>query len=268
MTPNDSTQPTNSEITQAQASTAMATAPTTSNGIGLKELLIPISIAIAGAFIGLGLYFGGMSGNAFVQAPAVNQQGQQAADATDKVAEVTNDDWIKGTIDAPIVIVEYSDFDCPFCSRFHATMDQVVEESDGQVAWVYRHFPLEQLHPQAAGVALAAECVGEQAGQEGFWKFTDRYFELRGAQDTTAHGVLIPQLAIEAGADQTAFTTCFENTTYASKIQAHMDNAIETGGRGTPWSILIGPSGKTYPINGAQTKQAVQQLVNLALQEA
>lgn len=235
------------------------------SSIGLKELLVPISIIIAGLFVGIGLYMSGGSASPQLAVAPTAGAPVEAADTTDKVNPVTNEDWIKGNPDAPVVIVEYSDFDCPFCSRFHTTMDEVVVESDGQVAWVYRHFPLEQLHPQAGAVALAAECVGAEAGTDAFWQFTDSYFAARGAGDATPHSELIPRLVTAAGVAEVPFTNCFEGGAPGSKIQTQSANAIETGGRGTPWSIVIGPDGKTYPINGAQTKQAVQQIINVAL---
>lgn len=240
--------------------------PVQSKAIGLKDLLIPISIVIAGAFVGIGFFLSGTSAKAPTPAVVAQPNQEQPADTTNKVAKVTDADWMRGSASAPITIVEYSDFDCPFCSRFHTTMNTVVENSNGQVAWVYRHFPLEQLHPQAAVVASASECVGELGGDEAFWKFADAYFDARGAGDATAHGVLIPQIVTEIGIDRTAFTTCFEAERHADKIQADLTNALETGGRGTPWSILIAPDGKTYPINGAQTPQAVEQLIDFVLQ--
>ena len=73
----------------------------------------------------------------------------------------------KGAPDAPAVMIEFSDFECPFCKRFHDTVKKLVEESSGQVRWVYRHFPLEQLHPvKARQESLAAECVAELGGEE------------------------------------------------------------------------------------------------------
>ena len=234
----------------------------------LKDLLIPISVVVAGVAIGAGLYFsGGNSTQPVVQQPAAGQPAAQAADTTDKVAAVTADDHIKGDIDAPIMIVEYSDFDCPFCSRFHDVMNVVVEKYD-DVAWVYRQFPIEQLHPQAPAVAVASECVAELGGNDAFWSFADGYLAARGSGDNTAHDVLVPQLVVAAGVDEAAFTNCFESGEKVADIQADMNNAAETGGRGTPWSILIGPSGKTYPINGALPQQAVEQLIEIARQEA
>ena len=94
------------------------------------------------------------------------------------IRAVTADDHIVGDINtAKLIIVEYSDLECPYCQRFHATMKQVMEEYKGEVAWVYRHFPLTQIHPKAMQAALASECAWEQGGNEDFWKYADKVFE-------------------------------------------------------------------------------------------
>lgn len=255
-----------SKITNQAASQSAVTAAKSSV---LKELWIPISIVIAGAFIGAGLFFSGESGTPEQLVADVNPTTpEEPIDTTAQIDPVTEDDYIKGSVDAPITIVEYSDFDCPFCSRFHDSMNQVVANSDVEVAWVYRHFPLEQLHPNAFSVSLAAECVGEQGGDTAFWQFTDAYFAERGAGNNTPHGELVPQLVLNTGVDRNTFTECFESGRYNEDIQADIENALETGGRGTPWSILIGPTGNTYPINGAQPARVIEQIIQAALAEA
>jgi len=93
---------------------------------------------------------------------------------------VSEADHLRGEKGAKITIVEYSDFDCPFCFRFHTTMQQVLDEYDGQVNWVYRDFPLPQLHPNAPKLAEAAECIASQNGEEAFWKFADAYYTVKG----------------------------------------------------------------------------------------
>ncbi len=112
-----------------------------------------------------------------VVALARAEAGQGPAGAeTDAVTPVTEDDHLKGNANASVTIIEYSDYDCPFCSRFHMSMNSVVAK-DADLAWVYRHMPLEQLHPNAPAIARAAECVAELGGDEAFWTFTDGYFE-------------------------------------------------------------------------------------------
>ncbi len=95
-----------------------------------------------------------------------------------QIKPVSPSEHILGNIDAKIIIVEYSDLDCPFCKTFHNTMHQVVEKSNGDVAWVYRHYPIPQLHPNAFKKAEETECAWEQKGNDAFWKYTDRLFEI------------------------------------------------------------------------------------------
>ncbi len=90
---------------------------------------------------------------------------------------VTEDDHYFGSKDAEIVIVEYSDLECPFCARFHGTMHQVVKDYNGKVAWVYRHLPLEGLHPNAFNKALSSECVYDLGGDTKFWMYIDSLFK-------------------------------------------------------------------------------------------
>jgi len=146
-------------------------------------------------------------------------------------------------------------------------MDDLIAATD-DVAWVYRHFPLEQLHPQAKGVAMASECVAQLAGPDAFWSFTDGYFAARGAGDRGPHDPLVARLASEAGVANAALQECLTSGRTEGLVDADMDNAIATGGRGTPWSILIGPTGKTYPINGALPAAAIEQLIQIARDEA
>jgi len=94
-----------------------------------------------------------------------------------KMRPVSADDHILGDINSEIIVVEYSDLDCPFCKVFHPTMHQVVEKSEGKVAWVYRHYPIPQLHPNAPKKAEETECAWELGGNDAFWKYADKVFE-------------------------------------------------------------------------------------------
>jgi protein-disulfide isomerase len=243
------------------------TTTTPKEKVEFKDLLIPLSIVLAGLFVGTGLYFGG----AQVPTAMVAQDGRPDAPTgnTEKVDPVTDKDYVKGNRSAPVKIVEYSDFECPFCKQHHQTLQAVTNKlGEENIAWVYRQFPLEQLHPvKARAAAMASECVGSLGGNEAFWTFTDRYFIEAPANNRTDIETLIPKLVKETGVNETAFTTCFEGNAHEADIEADIADAVETGGRGTPWSIIIGPTGKTYSVNGAQSAAAIEQTIQLALKE-
>ena len=238
-----------------------------SSGITKKDLLVPGAIVLAGAFICVGLFLGLSGGAKTPSQVAQNGQAQQPADTTNKVAPVTEKDHYKGNLNAPVKIVEYSDFECPFCKQFHQTLDTVFEKNKDNVVWVFRQFPLEQLHKKATPVAMASECVAELGGNEAFWKFTNGYFEATLSNDRTDIDTVIPKLVASVGVDKAKFTECYESGRHQEVIDGHIANAIETGGRGTPWTIIIAPNGKTYAVNGSQSAATVQKTIDMALQQ-
>jgi len=232
-----------------------------------NNIMIPVAIIIAGGLIA-GAVFLGNDNNTSNTPPT--QKAPEQTGSTDDVRPVSSDDHILGNPNASVVIVEYSDFECPFCKGFHGTMNQVMDEygTDGQVAWVYRHFPLDQLHPvKARAEAVASECVNELGGNDAFWQFANRFFELTPSNNRTDIESVIPQIVGEIGIDEQSFNECMNSGKYDQHIESDIANAIETGGRGTPWSVIIASNGKTFPLNGAQSYASVKQLIEIALDE-
>lgn len=181
------------------------------------------------------------------------------------VPPVTDDDYIRGNSNADIVLVEYSDFECPFCKRFHPTMQKVVEEYDGKVAWVYRHFPLS-FHANSQKAAEASECVGKIGGNEKFWEFNDLYFERTTSNGTGIALSKISSLAGEIGVDSAAVQLCMDNDEFAQKVKDQMNGGQTAGVSGTPGTILISKDGETELISGAlpypQVKQVIEKYLN------
>ncbi len=232
-----------------------------------NNLAVPMAIVIAGALIAGAIYW-----SARRDSVATAPQPQAVAENTgglEKLASITSTDHIRGNPNAPVKIVEYSDMECPFCKRFHSTMQQAMDEygKDGRVAWVYRHFPLDSIHSKARTEAVASECAGEFGGSDAFWKFTDRFFELTPSNNQTDIQKVLPQIAGEIGLDVSKFNSCLTSGKYDKHIQDDLDNATATGGDGTPWSIVVTSGGKKYPLSGAQPYEVVKQLIELALQE-
>ena len=173
-------------------------------------------------------------------------------------------DHIRGNPAAPVTMVEYADFECPFCKSFHATLKRIVNESSGQVRSVYRHFPIDQLHSKARMEAAASECAAELGGNDVFWRFADRFFELTPSNNRTDDAV-VPKIAHEIGLDGARFASCLTSGRHDARVQEDQQNAVDTGGNGTPWSIVVTGSGKMYPLSGAQPYSSVKQLIDLAL---
>lgn len=234
----------------------------------LPAILTPLAIVCGFAMIAVAVFFSG-GGAAKNQAGLViptTEQGQPTvASGPDNVAPVTKADWIRGNPNAPIQIVEYSDYDCPFCKDFHETMKRVINEygSNGQVAWVYRHFPLTQLHPNAPAIAQAAECVGHLGGNEAFWTFSDLVFSERGTNEATDMSKLAG-FAQTAGVATDTYNNCVNNETYLQNVEADFENAAAVGGRGTPYSVII-VGDQTGVINGAQPYNTVKNIVETLL---
>ncbi len=197
---------------------------------------------------------------------------QSRREAAGAVRPVDGEDHILGSPDAPVKLIEFSDFECPFCKRFHRVMKRLMDEyvKDGKVAWVYRHFPIDEIHSKARKEAQAAECANELGGNEAFWAFSDRLFEVTPANDRLDLA-LLPQIAQEIGLDRVKFEACLGGDSrggkYAAHIEADVQDAIASGGTGTPYSLVIAPNGKTFAINGAQPYRAVKSIIDLALKE-
>jgi protein-disulfide isomerase len=202
-------------------------------------------------------------------------QQQQAAEQTRReavgaVKPVDGEDHIMGDPGASVKLVEFSDFECPFCKRVHPTLKQIMAEygETGKVAWVYRHFPLDSLHKKARKEAQASECASELGGNDAFWAYTDRLFEITPSNDRLDLS-LLPKIAEEIGLDRAKFEVCLEGDArggkYADHIESDVQDAVASGGTGTPYIVVIAPNGETFPLNGAQPYSAFKSIVELAL---
>lgn len=169
--------------------------------------------------------------------------GEPAAPVEIKVEEVTDADWVRGDRDAKVSVVEFSDIDCPFCSRFHETMKKVLAQYEGQINWVYRDFPLDQLHPQATAKAIAADCVGKLTDNDTYWKYLDALFVSSADDEVIAE-------ATKLGVDLTQLEACQNDPEMAEAVQAELAQGAAAGARGTPYSVIL-VGDETIPVNGA-----------------
>lgn len=232
------------------------------NNIALSNYSTPIALVLAGIIIAGAIYFNGGSKVDGNQPSVPNAK----VSGLDQIKPVSSEDHIRGNPNAEIIIVEYSDTECPFCSRFHTTMKQIMNEygKDGKVAWVYRHSPLDQLHSKARVEAVALECAAELGGNDKFWAYTDRLYEITPANNGLDLAQL-PVIATYIGLDATQFDTCLTSNKYDAKIQADLENAVATGGQGTPWSIVVSKDGSKTSINGAYPLENIKQIIETLL---
>jgi protein-disulfide isomerase len=190
--------------------------------------------------------------------------GKLSEEQVKNVPEINDKDHLKGSKDAKVFLVEYSDFECPFCKRFHPTTLQVLEEYKNNVALVYRHFPLDQLHPKADKEAEASECVRELGGEEAFWKFVDKIFEVTPANNGLDHS-LLPTYAGDAGVDKNKFESCLESGKYADYVEADYQGGIKAGVSGTPASFVINQKDEIWMLIGAQPYENLKAVIEEAL---
>jgi protein-disulfide isomerase len=153
-------------------------------------------------------------------------------------------DWYKGNKNAKITLIEFSDLECPYCSRFNDTVNQLVKEYGDKIRTAFRHFPLTSLHPEALKKAVAVECVGEQGGNTKAIAFIDKLFA---DKPTVAQ---LPTTVTGLGLDAKKFTECLDANKYLSTVQNEASQAQGAGAQGTPYSILISGDTQT-PVSGA-----------------
>ncbi|MEI6296947.1 MAG: thioredoxin domain-containing protein [bacterium] len=234
-----------------------------------RDLGLPIAVVIAGALIAASIYatggikiIGGGNG-----ADVNNNQDQgQGAPKEIVIKPVSKSDHIIGKMDAPVTIVSYTDFECPFCKKFHDTMGEVMTEyrPTGKVSWVLRQFPLDSLHTKARNEAEATECAGSLGGNVKFWEFANKVFEYTKSNDGLDSSKL-PQIANEIGLDVDAFNSCLKSGKMKSIVQAQQDDGVAAGARGTPYSVIITNTGKKIPIDGALPLEQIKSAIDFAL---
>jgi protein-disulfide isomerase len=159
-----------------------------------------------------------------------------------------------GPADAPITIVEFSDFQCPFCKRFHdETSQTLLAAYPDQIRFVYRHLPLTSIHPEAFPAAEASMCANEQ---NSFWQYHDAIF----ANQQNMDQELFLQIAGDLNLDMTAFQDCLASQKYREQIQADADLALSLGVNATPTFFING-----LAVVGAQPLEAFKQVIDQEL---
>ncbi len=238
------------------------------------------TFVLAGVIIGIGVGIGVSQLSALKNILSKNTQGNVAAGTTtaaatdpgqipglnDVVIEpVSAGEHVRGATNPKVTFVEYSDPECPFCKRFHEVLKQLVTAFPNDVQWVYRNFPLD-IHPKSPHEIVAMECAAEIGGNEIFWQYLDRLNVI-----TPANNGLDPKeldnIAAFVKLDKSKFSECLKSNKFDAKIAAQTEEAIQNGGDGTPFSIVLAPNGKQYKLKGAVDYQPLANAVQKLLAE-
>jgi len=253
----------------------------------LITTIIAAAIIIAGALVFLGISLGSGSGSSagndgatfaeqletyMAQQEQQQIQAQEDAEAeraklAENVPAIGEQDHVIGAADAVISLIEYSDFECPFCKQFYKTPKQVVANNPGTVNATFRHFALDFHNPHATDAAMASECAADQGGSDAFWEFHDRYFEAtesnKGFERSGLSG-----LASGIGLDGAALMNCVDSGKYAAKVAADLESGVASGVTGTPGTIIRNnDTGSVRLIAGAYPIEALQAAIDELLAE-
>lgn len=236
------------------------TTESTSTGVPKVEnspYLIPLAIMAAGALVAGAVVYSNKGGSTSSVVSSVTQPGQPVENpkSTTK-SNLVDDDPSLGNPDAPVVIVEFGDFQCPFCKRFYDTSRKDIIEKyvrTGKARLVYRDFPLEQIHPYARSTAEAAECAGDQ---DKYWAYHDALYEKQDEFST----LNFVALAGELGLNKEEFQKCFEERKHKDEVTRDFNDGIAAGVAGTPASFI---NGKLIP--GAQPFSVFESAIEEAL---
>jgi len=204
------------------------------------------------------------------QAKQQKEEAQRAAMAKNARAVDPKNDFIYGKPDAIISIIEYSDFECPYCKQFSPVPIEVANQMPGKVNVVWRDFPLPFHEPMASKEAAAAICVGQQKGNDAFWKFNEGIFK-----NTLTNGQGLPKsnnvdplqaLAKEQGVDIEQFKSCINSEVVQKRIHADIEDGRNAGISGTPGVILVNHrSGAFNVLAGAVPVESLKDAVEALL---
>ena len=227
--------------------------------MSMEKLSVPIAIVISGALIAGAIYYS----NIKQPTKIVNNTAPTENTNFSSMRPVSADDHILGNPNASLIIVEYSDSECPFCKTFHTTLRRVISEygKDGKVAWVYRHFPIDQLHSKARKEAEAMECANELGGNEKFWEYANTLYD-KTSSNNSLDPLELPKIAKTVGLNVSDFETCLSSGKYAEKVEADYQDAVKAGGRGTPNSIILSKDGVRTPIEGAMPYESLKNIID------
>lgn len=232
------------------------------SGVALAAVLGLVFVFTSGA--GLGASAKTTGSVAVAPAPTAPAADPLADPPAGDPPPITGEDHVRGAKNAKVTLIEYSDFECPFCKQFHTTLVQAMADFPNDLQVAYRHYPLS-FHANAQKEAEASECIAELGGNDAFWEFHDKVFERTTSNGTGFALTALGPLAAEIGVDQTKFQNCLDSGKYAQKVMDEENSGTNVGVTGTPGTFLVDANGNSQLISGAvpyaNLKAAIQAAV-------
>lgn len=233
--------------------------------------LVPVAIVICLLLIAGAVYYKDKTGNSadktignwptgldkiIDKAEGVNAEPFRAIGA---------EDHLRGSANAPIKLVVYTDLECPACKYYHQQLTALTKDyvDTGKLSVIVRNFPLDALHPKARNEHLAAECVNALGGQDKYWQFIDKIFAVTPSNNELDPTVLV-STAKELGLTDQEFSICLKDQKYADKVEADVQNAVAMGAKGTPFSVIVSKD-LLVPVYGAYPSARLASAIDLLL---
>ena len=250
--------------------------PKKSTPTGLIIALVAV-VAVAAFFAGS--YFSNLDSDTVTQSEledAISRleakldrvQVQPSAAPPQPLRISADDDPIRGDPNAPITIIEFSDFQCPFCARFHTqTLPSLMEEyiNTGKVNFVYRDFPIQSIHPNALPASVAAECANEQ---EKYWEYHDILFEKQSSWsrlDSNTAIATFSQFAQDIELEMEQFNSCLASGKYLQEVQNDLNDGRDYDITGTPGFFIGNDEIGFVKLNGAQPFDSFKRIIDAQL---
>jgi protein-disulfide isomerase len=218
-----------------------------------RSSLIPLIFLVIGFAAGLGIGYFTWGATATVKNPAVAVALPTAIPANTRLDIPVGTAPVWGPADAPVTIVEFSDYECAFCKKWHSeTWIQLQQAYPQKIRLVYKDFPLYQAHPNASPAAKAARCANDQ---NKYWQFHDRIFN-----SNSLSSQVYEKIAQDLGLDLLKWKNCINSTQYDADITADYQYGAQLGINGTPTFFING-----IRMVGAQPFSAFKQIIDQEL---
>jgi len=226
-------------------------------------LTTPLAIIIAALIIGGShIVYGTVAGTVSKSAPVAMFAGKP----------VDEKDYIEGDTESKVLVIEYSDPECPYCVTLHPTLKQVRNEYGDKIAFVYRHFPLTQIHPHAHDESKAIVCAAELGGTKAFYAYIDALYGYKSSNQTTQLPATGKEdTAVNIGLDKSEFLSCMSDANTGLAVDASINDGVQAGVQGTPASFVLVKEKKGYKIiatiDGARPYEYIKAAIDQALKD-